>query len=221
MKRSACITLSVLLVILVAEAGAQRTTSLSRPRFPRLALTDLSAELGLPRDMLPGFGMRVDIARRLADADALAAEAVLLAFAEEVAGKTAATITSLAILEEAARIAGESREPSSIRAVEVAAARVNGGERAVTLLRETMAMVPERRGEGNFVGYVRVINRTGRLLDVYIDGKYSGFLSDEEERLFSTGHGTTVVRVMDAFGNTAEEIVEVRQEDTLTWTVNP
>ncbi len=200
---------------------AQRTTSLGKPIFPRLAYTDVGAELGLAQDMLAGFGARVDYARRFANTDALAAEAVLLSFAEEVAGKTAPSVTSLMLLKEAGRIAEENMNPTAERAIAAASLRVNGGEQVLDRLREGLAMVSQRRGEGNFVGYVRVVNKTGRLIDVYIDGKYTGFLSDEEEHVYSTGHGTTQVRVMDAFGNTANEIMELKQEDTFTWTVKP
>ncbi|MBI5645835.1 MAG: hypothetical protein HY962_02795 [Ignavibacteriae bacterium] len=214
--------LSILVLLtLSAPALAQKNSSLVKAAFPRLAYTDVGGEFGLASDPLPGFGVRVDNARRFADAQALAAEAVLLAYVEELAGKRAASVTALAILNEAVRIAEDRQDPVLEKALALAATRIPGGNEPLSRLRQTLAMAPRTRGEGTFIGYVRVVNQAGRLLDVYIDGKYMGFLHDAEEQTFSTGNGTTHVRVTDAFGNTAGEVVDVKQEDTFTWTIKP
>ena len=210
------------LLLVVATGYAQKATSMAKASFPRLAYVDLSAELGLQSDVLAGFGARVDNARRLANADALASEAVMLSFIEETAGKTAQTVTALRILDEAAQIITQKRNEALEKVVVAAAARIPGGDQVVSKLRATLAeFTTATRGEGTFIGYVKVQNASGRLLDIYIDGKYAGFLYSGEDNTYSTGNGTTQVRVTDAFGNTATEIVEVRQNDTFAWTINP
>ena len=220
MKRALHLLL-VLFICTAATVMAQKSATLGKAVFPRLAYTDVGGEFGFALDPLPGFGSRVDNARRFANAQALAAEAVLLAYVEEVAGKKASIITSLQIFEEAVRIAEDQQDPSLAQALAIAAAKIPGGEPVVDHFRQTLTLAQNTRGEGSFLGYVRVVNQAGRLLDVYIDGKYSGFLHDAEEQTFSTGNGTTHVRVMDAFGNTAGEIVDVKQDDTFTWTIKP
>ena len=214
--------LPVLLVGLIASsASAQKSSMLSKATFPRLAFTDIGAEFGLALDPLPGFGVRVDNARRFANAHALAGEAVLLSYVEEVAGKKATTVTALQVLEEAVRIAEDQHDPALEKAITLAAMKIPGASASADRLRQALALMPTMRGEGTFTGYVRVVNQAGRMLDVYIDGKYSGFLHDAEEQTFSTGNGTTHVRVTDAFGNTAGEIVDVKNNDTFTWSIKP
>ncbi|MBL0173934.1 MAG: hypothetical protein IPP94_01505 [Ignavibacteria bacterium] len=218
----ALLSILVALLLASASASAQKATSMAKASFPRLAYVDLSAELGLQSDVLAGFGARVDNARRLANADALASEAVMLSFIEETAGKTAQTVTALRILDEAAQIIMQKRNEALEKVVVAAAAKIPGGEQVVSKLRATLAeFTTATRGEGTFIGYVKVQNASGRLLDIYIDGKYAGFLYSGEDNTYSTGNGTTQVRVTDAFGNTATEIVEVRQNDTFAWTINP
>jgi hypothetical protein len=211
----------VAMFLACATGSAQKATSMAKSSFPRLAYVDLSAELGLQSDVLAGFGVRVDNARRLANADALAAEAVLLSFIEETAGKSAQTVTALRVLDEAAQLVSQTRNAAWEKVVIAAAGKIPGGEQVVARLRASFAELTTTRGEGTFIGYVKVLNSSGRLLDIYIDGKYAGFLYSGEDNTYSTGNGTTQVRVTDAFGNTATEIVEVRQNDTFAWTINP
>jgi hypothetical protein len=148
---------------------------------------------------------------------------VLLSFFESARGTAAKSITALRILEEAATIAAQSNNPELQRILAAAAARIPDGQPVLDKMRSTIAAMGATltRGEGTFIGYVKVVNGSGRLLDIYVDGKDSGFLYSGEEGTYSTGIGTTQVRVTDAFGNTATEVVEVRQNETFAWTINP
>jgi len=212
----------MLLVCAVSAAHAQKKKSaLGKPQFPKLEYVNLNAELGLTSDMLRGFGSRVDDAYRSADASQLAAHAVLLSFAEEIAGKKAKTVTALRVLEAAARIAEEQRSADALRVITSASARIPGAEKTAAKLKEALALFADMRGDGTFIGFVRVVNKCDRVLDVYIDGKYAGFLYGGDESTYSTGNGTTVGRVTDAFGNTISETITVRQDETFVWTITP
>ncbi len=204
-----------------SAAQNERVSTLQKPEFPMLEYVNISGELGLESDMLRGFGARVDDARRSADATALATQALVLSFAEEVAAKRAATITALRILEEAIHIAEEQQSRTAAAVITAAARRIPGSEIAMQRMADSMALFSEKRGEGSFVGYIRVTNDADRALDIYVDGAYKGFLFSGEAMTYSTGNGTTTVRGTDAFGNTASEIFNLQPEQTVTWTITP
>lgn len=215
---------SLLLMVLLAAGGHaqdRKTATLGAPIFPKLEYVNLNAEFGFETDVLRGFGARVDDARRDADGAAVAAQAVLLSFAEKLSGRKAATVTATQLLAEAARIAEEQQNRDAMVAIETAAEYIRGGEPIVARLREASALFAESRGEGEFLGFVRIENECDRLLDVYVDGKYAGFQYGGDAVVYSTGNGTTHVRVADAFGNTVGEVLFVQPDQTVTWTVKP
>jgi hypothetical protein len=215
------VLLLMLCAVMTSEAQQKKKSSLGKPQFPKLEYVNLSAELGLGSDMLRGFGARVDDAYRTADASQLAALAVQLSFAEEIAGKKAKTTSALKVLEAAARVAEEQRSQEASRVVAAAATRIPGADKVAAKLKDALALLTDMRGDGNFTGFVRVVNKCDRVLDVYIDGKYMGFLYGGDESTYSTGNGTTMGRVTDAFGNTISETVTVRQDETFVWTITP
>ncbi len=222
MRRVMAIGSMLLILVLAHTAGAQeKTSTLGKPTFPRCEYVDLNAELGLQSDMLRGFGARLDDARRSADPEAVAAQAVLLAFAEEVAGRKATTVTAVQVLAEAVRIAEEQMNRQAARIISAAAIRVPGGNEVAQRMNDSMALFTERRGEGNFVAYVKITNSCDRMLDVYVDGKYAGFIYGGDSYVYSTGNGTTKARVTDAFGNTVSEVFSLEAQDTYAWTIAP
>ncbi|MCZ7556359.1 MAG: hypothetical protein M5R41_08160 [Bacteroidia bacterium] len=209
------------LLTIDAVAQEQRTSTLQKPVFPMLEYVNISAELGLESDMLRGFGARVDDARRSADPAALATQALVLSFAEEIAAKTATTVTALGILEEAVRIAEEQQSRTAASVISAAARRIPGSQGIMTRMTDSMALFMDMRGDGNFIGYIRVTNDCDRALDIYVDGAYKGFLFSGENMTYSTGNGTTTVRATDAFGNSASEIFNLQPDQTMTWTITP
>ena len=201
---------------------AQETVStLGEPVFPKLEYVNLNTEFGFKTDVMRGFGARVDDARRDADASAVAGLAVQLHFAEKLADKKAATVNALQLLREAARIAEEQASVDAVDAVLLAATLIPESAQLVQRLRDSVDLFAAQRGDGDFLGFVRVTNACDRVLDVYVDGKYAGFQYDGEEQVYSTGNGTTHVRVVDAFGNTVSEVLFVKPDETVAWTIKP
>ncbi|MBN1446991.1 MAG: hypothetical protein JXA28_03590 [Bacteroidetes bacterium] len=214
--------LSLFLVVLSATTRAQegKTSRLGEPVFPKLEYVNLNEEFGFRTDVMRGFGARVDDARRDADAAAVAGLAVQLQFAEKFAGRTARTVTAMQVLREAARIAEEQQSAEAVDAISLAAEQIPSSAAIVQHLRDA-AQLFAQRGEGDFLGFVRIVNACDRVLDIYVDGKYMGFLYDGEENVFSTGNGTTHTRVTDAFGNTVSEVLYVKPDETVSWTIEP
>ncbi|MAT38817.1 MAG: hypothetical protein CL946_04355 [Ectothiorhodospiraceae bacterium] len=207
---------------LIANAqSANKKSTLGKPIFPQLEYVNINAELELESELLRGFGARVDDARRDADPEALAGQAVLLAFAEEVAGKKAQTVTSTQILDEAVRIAEEQENRKAARVIVSASRRIPGGESIAQKMNDSMALFADFRGEGDFIAYVKIVNDVDRVLDVYVDGKYVGFLYGGEDGSYPVGNGTTQARVTDAFGNTVSEVFYLEKEQQFTWEIAP
>ena len=222
MKHAVLYSLVIIGMLAAGPLQAQdKSSTLGKPIFPKLEYVNLNAELGFETEVLRGFGARVDDARRDADGAAVAGQAVLLSFAEKLAGKKASTVTSSQLLAEAARIAEEQQNRGAVSAVENASAYVAGSDAIVKRLHDTAMLFAENRGEGEFVGFVRITNDCDRLLDIYVDGKYVGFQYGGDAAVYSTGNGTTHARVTDAFGNTVSEILYVQPDETITWTIKP
>lgn len=222
MKRIVLFSLVIIVMLAVRPIQAQdKASTLGKPIFPKLEYININAELGFESEVLRGFGARVDDARRDADGAAVAAQAVLLSFAEKLSGRKAATVTAMQMLTEAARIAEEQQNREAVAAVENASPYIAGSEPIVQRLHETAMLFAENRGEGEFVGFVRIANDCDRLLDIYVDGKYVGFQYGGDAVVYSTGNGTTHARVTDAFGNTVSEILYVQPDETITWTIKP
>jgi hypothetical protein len=222
MKRLVLLPLLIIAIVPLTKSAAQdKSSSLGKPIFPMLEYVNLDAELGFESGILRGFGARVDDARRDADGAAVAAQAVLLGYAEKVAGKSARAVTAVKVLAEAARIAAEQQNRPAAAAVETAAAFIPGSDAVVQRLKTAMELFAENRGEGTELGFVRIANECDRLLDIYIDGKYVGFQYGGDAVVYSIGNGTTHARVTDAFGNTVSEVLYVQPDQTMTWTIKP
>lgn len=213
--------LAALVSVTFPLRAQEKSSTLGKPVFPMLEYVNLNQELGLQSELLRGFGARVDDARRGADAEAVAGMAVLLAFAEETAARTAPTITAVRLLEEAVRIAEEQQNRNAAKTIVAASRRIPGGDLIARRMSDSMSLFAEKRGEGGFVAYIKVVNNSDRVLDVYVDGVYVGYIFGGDTHVYSTGNGTTSARVTDAFGNTVSEVFSVQPQDTFAWTITP
>ncbi len=223
MKFRSIVFMTVLLSCAAIQLQAQgdKVSTLGKPVFPKLEYINLNVELGFKTDVMRGFGARVDDARRDADAAAVAGLAVQLHFAESLAHRRAESVTALRLLEEAGRIAEEQQSREAIAAVALAAGMIPTSEALVQRLKDAQMLFADQRGEGEFLGFVRIENKCDRVLDIYIDGNFMGFQYDGEDFVYSTGNGTTHARVTDAFGNTVSEVLYVKPDETVTWSINP
>ncbi len=219
-----CVVLMLAAAVAGASAFAQakeKKSRLAKGGLPMLAYVNLDAELGLKSEMLRGFGLRADEARREANVPALAGLAVQLGYAEELAGRQAKSCTAAQLLRAAQRIVEERQSRSDADAVILAAGKFAGGAAVAADMKKSAATFATARGVGNFVAYVKILNKSDRLLDVYVDGKYVGSLYSGDSYTYSTGNGTTGARVNDAFGSSVAETFYLEPEETFTWTIQP
>src|SRR6516164_4057028 len=95
----------------------QQTVGSKAQKNPMAATIDFKKELGLPYGSLSTLGSRIDSARRGHDPVSLAHAASELAVAEKVSGKKS-SLTSTAVLKEAAELAGMKRQVAELKTLQ-------------------------------------------------------------------------------------------------------
>jgi hypothetical protein len=137
-------------------------------------------ELGLPYPSLGTLGSRIEAARRAPDPVALGHAASELHVAEKVSGKKA-SLTSQALLKEAAELASLRRQVSELQAVAQVSSQVAAEQSLVTNLQQQVQMAKKidkeeketiQRNE-NPTGAPRkllVNNYSTQYFDIYVNG---------------------------------------------------
>jgi hypothetical protein len=194
----------------------QQTVSSNAKKNPVAASVDFRKELGLPFRSLATLGSRIDTARRDHDPVSLANAAGELAVAEKVAGKQA-SLTSTALIKEAARLAKLRKEATELQAVERVAGQVATETELVTDLKKEIATSQQqakaetdalRRNEPptNAPRQVLVNNYTALYCDVWINGNLAAQVDPGKAKRFTIDQMSNPT-VLEAYGN----------EDNSTW----
>jgi hypothetical protein len=155
-------------------------------RQPSAASVNFRKELNLPFASLGTLGSRISAARRAADPVALAHAANELHVAEQVSGKKA-SVTSAAVLKEAAELASLRRQAAELQAVDRVAQQVATEQDTVMLLKKDIALAQEstkayqqalaqNQEPTSAPRTVIVNNYTTQYLTIYISGYYMGEL---------------------------------------------
>lgn len=105
---------------------------------PSAATIDFRKEYSLPLPSLGTLGGRIEAARRAPDPVALGHAASELAVAEKVSGKKA-SLTSVALIKEAAELAKLRREVAELRATSQLAQQIADEETVATDLKQNIA----------------------------------------------------------------------------------
>src|SRR5262249_37619053 len=125
----------------------QQTVASKAQKGSPAARVDFQKELGLPYNSLGNLGPRIDAARRGHDAVSLAHAANELAGAEKVPGKKA-SVTSSALMKEAAQLAKLKKEAAELQAMEKMASQVATETDLVTDLKKEIALSQQQaKGE--------------------------------------------------------------------------
>jgi hypothetical protein len=151
---------------------------------PSAASVNFRKELNLPFASLGTLGSRISAARRAADPVALAHAAHELSVAEKVSSKKA-SVTSSAVMKEAAELASLRRQEAELRAVDHVAQQVATEQDTVMLLKKDIALAQEsakaskeaiaQNQEPTSAPRTIVVNNyTTQYLTIYISGNYMG-----------------------------------------------
>jgi hypothetical protein len=198
-----------------AAADKEVVDSKATPR-PAAASVNFRKQLNLPFATLNTLGHRIDAARRAHDPVALANAAHELSVAESVAGKKA-SLTSTAVLNEAAELAKLRKENEELQAVLNVSKRVADAEARNRLLQEEIASSKARvardqeairqNQEPTWTPRKVVVNNyTDQYLDIYVNGNYKVRVAPGMSQLFYVEHRWNPT-VLTAYGN----------EDSMTW----
>jgi hypothetical protein len=182
----------------------------------RAADVKFKQQLGLPFNSLGTLGSRIDQARRSHDPVGLANAANELAVAEKVSGKKA-SLTSTALVKEAAELASLRRQAAELKAVLHVSTQITNETNLITNLRQQIALTQAvsksetdaiRRNQ-NPTGAPRkllVNNYTTQYIDVYVNGSLKMTVSPGASKWCVIEHKWNPT-VLKAYGN----------EDTDTW----
>jgi hypothetical protein len=176
-----------------AAADKEVVDSKAVPRTPA-ASVNFRKQLNLPFATLNTLGPRIDAARRAHDPVALAHAASELSVAEGVAGKKA-SLTSTALLNEAAELARLRKQNQELQAVLNVSKRTADAEARNRLLQEEIDSAKARvardqeairqNQEPTWTPRKVVVNNyTDQYLDVYVNGNYKVQIAPGMSQLF-------------------------------------
>jgi hypothetical protein len=183
---------------------------------PSAASVNFRKELNLPLDSLGTLGSRIEAATRKPDPVALAHLANELHVAEKVSGKTA-SVTSKAVLQEAAELAKVRRQEAEMKALLQVTNQMMFEENNLALQRKDLALAQEqikadkaafdsKQEPSSAPRKVVVNNYTTQILDVYVNGYMKTTVQPGSTQVITIEHRWNPT-VLKAYGN----------EDTSVW----
>jgi hypothetical protein len=183
---------------------------------PAASSVNFRKELALPFDSLGTLGTRIDSARRKPDPVSLAHAASELAVAEKISGKTA-SMTSKAVLQEAAELAALRKQEAELKAVLETSNQVAMANDQVASLKRQIALAQAQskadkdafaRNEQPTAAPRQVVvnNYTTQYLNVYVNGYYKTQVLPGSTQVITVEHRWNPT-VLTAYGN----------EDSNTW----
>jgi hypothetical protein len=174
------------------------------------AAMNLHKELNLPFATLGALGSRISAARRGSDPVALAHAASELAVAEKVSGMKA-SLTSSAVLKEAARLGALRKQITELRAVQQVSQQVENDQETIQILKENIALTQQNiEAEKNaFAGnqeptsaarQIVVNNYAAQDLTININAYYRTKMAPASSQVFTIDkmHNPAMLK---AFGN--------------------
>ncbi|MFO0798453.1 MAG: hypothetical protein U0804_13330 [Gemmataceae bacterium] len=186
-------------------------------------------QLALPYPSLSTLGSRIDAARRAGDPVALGHAAAELKVSEQVAGKTA-SLTSQAIMKEAAELAALRRQAAEMKAVLQMSNQVTVAEQNLAELKQQLAI-----NEGIKQGIqkyeepkkgprtVVVNNYTTQYIDVQVNGYLRGQVLPGSTRAITIDQMWNPI-ILKGWGDSDETtfgpVVLQGRFTTYTWNIN-
>jgi hypothetical protein len=189
-------------------------------KSPVAASVDFRKAYSLPFGSLGTLGSRIDSARRSHDPVSLAHAANELAVAENVSGKKA-SLTSTAVLKEAAELAKLRKQVAELQAVRNLANQIAKEEALDAELQKEIAVSQQQaKAETDAVRSMQeptdtprkvlVNNYTTQYIDIWVNGYLKTTVSPGQSQWFAIEQKWNPV-VLKAYGN----------EDTTTWGPRP
>ncbi len=177
--------------------------------------TDFRKELNLPFPSLGTIGHRIETARRTHDPVSLGHAANELAVAEKVSGKKA-SVTSSALMKEAAQLASMRRQATELNATLQMANQIASEEGLIQNLKESIALAEKqtkqetesirRNEEPTGPRRVLINNYTPQYVDLWINGYMKMQIGPGESKYCMIEHKWNPT-ILKAFGN----------DDVTTW----
>jgi hypothetical protein len=179
-------------------------------RRPSAASVNFRKELNLPFATLGTLGSRIATVRRSPDPVALAHAASELAVAEKVSGKKA-SLTSAALIKEAAQLAALRRQQAELEAVLKVSQQIAAEKQNIELLNQSIALAREQAAaatkairsneEPTWTPRTVVVNNyTTQYLDIYVNGFSKGNVPPGQQLVCTVEHRWNPT-IVTAYGN--------------------
>jgi hypothetical protein len=200
---------------------------------PAASTVNFRKELNLPLDSLGTLGSRIETATRKPDPVALAHLANELNVAEKVSGKTA-SVTSKAVLQEAAELAKVRKQEAEMKALLQVTNQMMFQENDLALQRKDLALAQEqikadkaafdsKQEPTSAPRKVIVNNYTTQILDVYVNGYLKTTVQPGSTQVITVEHRWNPT-VLKAYGNEDTNVWGPRyvwgKFDKYTWNIN-
>jgi hypothetical protein len=200
---------------------------------PAASAVNFRKELNLPLDSLGTLGSRIEAATRKPDPVALAHLANELSVAEKVSGKTA-SVTSKAVLQEAAELAKVRKQEAEMKALLQVTNQMMFDENNLALQRKDLALAQEqikadkaafdsKQEPTSAPRKVIVNNYTTQILDVYVNGYMKATVQPGSTQVITVEHRWNPT-VLKAYGNEDSNAWGPRyiwgKFDKYTWNIN-
>jgi hypothetical protein len=200
---------------------------------PAAATVNFRKELNLPLDSLSTLGSRIEAATRKPDPVALAHLANELHVAEKVSGKTA-SVTSKAVIQEAAELAKVRRQEAEMKALLQVTNQMMFQEDNLALQRKDLALAQEqikadkaafdsKQEPSSAPRKVIVNNYTTQILDVYVNGYMKATVQPGSTQVITVEHRWNPT-VLKAYGDEDTSVWGPRyiwgKFDKYTWNIN-
>ena len=188
----------------------QQTVAAKGAKAPLAAAIDFRKEFGLPYPSLGTLGGRIDAARRSQDAVSLAHAGSELNVAEKVSSKKA-SLTSSAVLKEAAQLAKLKKEAAQLQGVRQVAEQVATETDLVTELKKEIADAQKQakietdalranQEPGDTPRKVLVNNYTTQYVDLWVNGNMKTQVGPGESKWFTIEHKWNPT-ILEGYGN--------------------
>jgi uncharacterized protein (TIGR03000 family) len=215
-----------------AAEDKQVVDSTAAPR-PSASAVNFRKELGLPFPTLSTLGPRISAARRAHDPVALANAASELAVAEKVSGKKA-SLTSAAVLKEAAELAGMKRQVAEQKAVLHISEQIAADQELTANVRKDIALAEQQakadaaaarpNQEPTWTPRTVVVNNyTTQYIDLWVNGNPKGQVAPGQTQTFVIEHRWNPT-VLTGYGDEDSSYPWKRiiwgRFTTYTWNIN-
>ncbi len=224
-KAMAILLIALMLVPTLVHAQGEKveTQPAGKKEVVKLKYKNIQDEIDGSFDFLADIGEMIDNARQSKNGHSLMAAVLLLEYAEKIAKKKSAIITSDALINEVGELAAEQKNTKLAKSLNDYYTKTGNKTKAdeyAKLAKEFEAVAGAARG----YGWVKIENQSSYFVDVYIDGWEKGRLYSGYYAYYKVWEGETKLYAEAPYTEPynwfwGPKWVDLYEDDIYTWTI--